>query len=111
MRLRHRAKFQRQGQVPDGYGNTIGGWADHLTVWANVRETTGKERVAAGSIENNRTATIRVRSSAGTRGLTEADRVVARGETWDILGIANADDKGKMLDILVQSDPTADDAA
>ena len=102
--LRHRATFRRLGtQAADEWGNESTSFVDHLTVWANVRETTGKERVAAGSVENVRTATMRVRSSADSRGITEADRVVARGETWNILGISNADDQGAMLDMLLQA--------
>lgn len=102
-KLRHRIVFRRQAQVPDGYGNTVGEWQDLITVWSNVRETTGREAVKAGAIENNRTATIRIRSSTQSRGVTEADQVIARGETWNILGIANADDQGVMLDMLCQS--------
>jgi SPP1 family predicted phage head-tail adaptor len=103
-RLNHRAQFLRKAvDVTDEYGNPMQEYAPLFTVWANVRETTGKERVAAGSIENLRTATLRIRSSSETRGLTEGDQVQARGETWDILGIANADDRGVMLDLLVQA--------
>jgi SPP1 family predicted phage head-tail adaptor len=103
-RLNHRAQFLRKAvDATDEYGNPMQEYAPMFTVWANVRETTGKERVAAGSIENLRTATIRIRSSSETRGLTEGDQVQARGKTWDILGIANADDKGVMLDLLVQA--------
>lgn len=101
--LRHRVAFNRQAIDPDEYGNVSGEFEPLFTVWGNVRETTGKERVVAGSVENNRTATIRIRGSAQARGLTEADQAVARGETWNIRGIANADDKGAMLDILVEA--------
>lgn len=103
-KLNNRIKFSRAVAGDDGYGNTvISPYVEFLTVWANVRETTGKERVAGGSIENNRTATIRLRSSSQSRAVKQSDQVLARGETWDILGIANADDKGEMLDILVQN--------
>ncbi|HDZ80728.1 MAG TPA: head-tail adaptor protein [Roseobacter sp.] len=102
-RLRHRVAFNRQATVPDGYGNVTGEFAPLFTVWGNVRETTGKERVAAGSVENTRTATIRIRASSQSNGLTEADQAVARGETWNIRGIAQADDKGAMLDLLVEA--------
>ena len=105
-RLRHRVTFQRQAQVPDKYGNIAQGWTDHLTVWGNLRETTGKERIASGATENIRTATLRVRVSTDSNGLTEADRVIGRGETWDIKGIAHADDKGAMFDMLLQAGAT-----
>ena len=68
-----------------------------------MRERTGKERVEAASVENNRTATIRVRKSTQTAGLTEADQAVARGETWNIRGIANVGISDAMLDLLVEA--------
>lgn len=102
-RRRHQLRFQRQGEQVDEYGNVDDDWADLFSCFGNVRETTGKERVAAGALENVRTATVRVQANTQTRGLTEADRVVARNETWGILGIANADDKGAMLDLLVEA--------
>lgn len=102
-RMRHRVAFNRKKLVDDGFGNVTGDFEPLFTVWGNVRETTGKERVAAGSVENTRTATIRIRSSTQSRGLTEANQAVARGETWNIRGIAFADDKGTMLDLLVEA--------
>lgn len=103
MRLRHRVQFNRQSDEADRFGNVSGEFEPFLTVWGNVFETTGKERVAAGSVENNRTATIRIRNSTQASGITEADQAVARGETWNIRGIAHADDTGKMLDLLVEA--------
>lgn len=100
--FRHQITFKRQGEEGDDYGNPNGDFAALFTVWGNVRETPGKERVASGSVENNRTATIRIRNNLPTP-ITEADQAVARGETWNILGIAHADDKGAMLDLLVET--------
>lgn len=101
--LRDRVTFQRATTGDDGYGNTTTAWADHLTVWANVRETLGKERVDAGRVEASRTATIRVRQSTDTLGLTEADRVIVRGRPWNIRSIARVSNDRAMLDILVEA--------
>lgn len=108
MRLRHRVQFNRQGPLLDGtgdptadrYGNTLEGFSTLFTVWGNVRETTGKERVDAGSVEGIRTATIRVRKSAQTSGLTGADQAVARGEVWNLSAPSNVGDNDAYLDIL-----------
>ena len=48
MRLRHRVQFNRQSVEPDEYGNVTGEFAPLFSVWGNVRETVGRERVAAG---------------------------------------------------------------
>lgn len=85
-KLRDRVTFQRQASETDDYGNVRGAFENlpNGTVWADVRETPGKERVEAGAVEAMRTATIRVRHSSFTAGITPADRVVARGEIWNI---------------------------
>lgn len=101
-KLRERVTFQRATSGDDGYGNVVTGWADHLTVWADVRETVGKERVDAGRVEASSTATVRVRASSATRGLTEADRIVARGDTWNIRSVAPVGNDRAMLDILCE---------
>lgn len=109
-RLRDRITFQRLTHGDDGYGNAVTGWADiarpsggALTVWADMRETPGKERVEAGRVEASRTATIRIRASSEVAGVTEADRVMARGEAWNIRGIAPVGNDRAMLDLLVEA--------
>lgn len=108
--LRDRISFQRLGDVVDIYGNVSQDWQDieaapgvPMKVWADVRETPGKERVDAGRVESAKTATIRIRSSIATRALTEADRVMARGDFWNIRGIAPVGNSRSMLDLLCES--------
>lgn len=100
--LRDIITVQRETFADDGYGNAVSGWSNHLKLWANIRETLGKETIAAGRVEANRTATIRVRASDDSRGITEADRVVARGKTWNIRSVAEVGGNRSMLDILVE---------
>jgi len=105
--LRERVTFQRATAGDDGYGNTITGWADHLTVWANIRETLGKERVEAGRIEAANTATVRIRASSDSRALMAEDRVTMRGETWNIRSIVQVGNDRAMLDILCEREVAA----
>ena len=98
-RLRHRVTFNRQTQVDDGYGNVTGEFAPLFTVWGNVRETPGKERVAAGAVEGIITCTIRIYASAQAKGITAGDQAVARGHVWNLEMPTFADEKGKYLDI------------
>jgi SPP1 family predicted phage head-tail adaptor len=103
--LRERVTFQRLTGGDDGYGNVVAGWADlsgGVSIPADMRETPGKERVDAGRLEASATATIRIRSSAFARGLTETDRVLARGVAWNIRGIAPMGNNGMFLDILCE---------
>lgn len=102
-RLRDRITVERLTAGADDYGNTVDGWETLLTVWADVRETTGKERVDAGRLEASRTATIRVRASSDSRGITAADRVQARGQVWNIRSVAEVGNDRAMLDLLVEA--------
>ncbi|WP_245594952.1 phage head closure protein [Gemmobacter nectariphilus] len=101
--LRDRITVQRAVEGDDGYGNKVVGWADHLTLWANVRETTGKERVDAGRVEASRTATIRIRASSASREISEKHRLIARGKIWNIRSIAEVGNDRAMLDILCET--------
>lgn len=100
--LNTRIVVQRATTGDDGYGNVITGWAYLLTVWANVRETPGKETVAAGRLEASRTATIRIRASSDAKAITPADRVLARGQIWNIRSIAAVDDGRSLLELLCE---------
>jgi head-tail adaptor len=89
-KYRDRATFQRKaGSGLDIYGNPSGAWADLLAdVPAWLRETPGKEALAAGRLEAPTTGTLRIMASPSSpaRAITAADRVQVRGATWKILG-------------------------
>jgi SPP1 family predicted phage head-tail adaptor len=69
----------------DAYGNPVNdGWQPLGAFWANLRETPGKEQIAAGRLEAEATATLRLRRSPEAEAITAADRVKARGSTWVI---------------------------
>jgi SPP1 family predicted phage head-tail adaptor len=101
-RLRDRIIVQRAVGGDDGYGNVINSWADHLTLWADVREALGKETVAAGRVEESRTATIRVRASTQSREITAADRLSVRGNIWNIRSISEVSNDRKLLEMLCE---------
>lgn len=101
-KFRERVTFQRLVAGADDYGNTVNAWADHLTVWADVLERLGKEKLAAGAVESSRMATVRVRRSAASLGLTEADRVQMRGRAWNVRSIAAVGRKNELLEMLCE---------
>ena len=97
-----RATFQRMTQSDDGYGNTAISWDDLMTVWADVRETPGKEMLAAGRIAAPRTATVRIRRSTNAMALTEADRMLLDGRPWNIRSIAEVGRAREVIDLLCE---------
>lgn len=107
--LRDRVQFERKTPGPDGYGNEVVSWAAieisagvPLVVWADVRETMGKEKVAAGRLEASRTATIRIRTAVATRALTSDDRLILRGQRWNIRSIAPVSNDRVALELLCE---------
>lgn len=91
------------GNPIDALGNSEGTFADHLPVWADMLEATGREKLAGGAMDAPRMATVRVRASAATRGLTTADVLRARGQDWNIRGIAEIGRKGEILELMVEA--------
>ena len=96
--LRDRVTFQRLVGGADEYGNTVNAWADHLTVWANVMERLGGEKMRAGVPQSERMATIRFRRSTATLALTPADRINCRGQIWNVRSISAVGDDNAMLE-------------
>ncbi|SLN36604.1 Phage head-tail joining protein [Aquimixticola soesokkakensis] len=84
-RMRDRVAFERQSKGEDEYGNPAQDWAPMFTVWADVLETRGREKVAAGVIEASNTATVRIRTSTQARTIAAADRAIFRGAAWNII--------------------------
>nr|WP_181418690.1 phage head closure protein [Pseudoroseicyclus aestuarii] len=97
-----RVRFQRQRVITDDYGNARGEWEALAHAWADIRETPGREAVLAGRVSSPRTATIRVRSTATMRAVTPADRLTARGRTWNILGAGQAPGNGDLIEFLCE---------
>lgn len=91
-RFRDRVVIERQGSTGgiDKRGNpAAAAWAPLPGLsefWGDLRETPGKERLAAGRLEAPATATLRLRRGPEVEAITAADRVVARGAIWAIKG-------------------------
>lgn len=87
--LRHAITVQRATFTRDSLGHRQpSGWATLVTAKAKVLYGTGAERREAGIETGTQSATFRVRSSAGLRGVTYQDRISFNGAAWDITGIS-----------------------
>lgn len=92
------------GDAVDDYGNPADVWVEIATVMADIRERPGRESFASGRPESTRTATLRVRTEPAMQAMTSADRVVARGATWDILsGPIQVDRTGQVLEFILET--------
>ncbi len=101
---RDKVRIQRKGGSGgrDAVGNLRDAdWVDlqpKAVFRGRLQETRGRERLAAGRLEDTATATLRVRYNTQTATITGADRVVARGHVWTILG-APIDPDGRRREI------------
>jgi len=102
-RYRERAVFQRlNAEAVDAYGQPHSAWESLTTVWADLRETTGKERVEAGAVNSAVTGTLRLRYSMDAASITAADRVTIRGSTWNIRSVGEVGRKHKQVEMLIE---------
>lgn len=101
--MRHRATFEREAAGTDDFGNvTQGAWSTLTECWATFQPERSRERIEAGRLESAVTGTLKIRSTAATRAITEADRVVFRSETYQIRAITNPDQRGRFLEMTVE---------
>lgn len=97
-------RFLRAEVSDDGLQTRPGEFRPHgPVVFASRRDVSDAEKLSSGAVLAELTAHFRVRSSALTRGLTTADRLTCEGQTFNILGIKQADARGTFLEITAAS--------
>ena len=84
-----RIDFQRAARGRDSVGVLIeGAWASIGQRWAQVRYGSGAERREAAAERATQPATFRTLADGLTRTITQQDRIIYDGLTYDIVGIA-----------------------
>ncbi|MEN2980865.1 phage head closure protein [Tistrella bauzanensis] len=107
-RMRDRCVIERPVSSVDAAGNAYDGWTHHATVWGEIKPETASEAMAAGRIEAQTGAVLRVRYSAATAAVTSACRVTINGQVWQCQGgPVDLDRKRSMLDISLEAGPAA----
>lgn len=102
-RLRDRVVFTRlNAEAVDAYGQPHTSFEALFTRWGDMRETTGKESIAAGAITSVSTGTLRIRYSTQAASITAADRVEIRGAYWNIHSIIQVDRKANLIEMLIE---------
>ena len=95
--LRHKVAIQAATETRSASGDVIKTWATASTVWAAIWPLSGKEFYAARQIHADATTKIRMRPYSG---LTTKHRLLFGSRTFDILHIANMDERGAQLDLI-----------
>ena len=104
IRFDRRVKFERRAGIWDADGNQQQSWQPVGSLWANVRETPGREAVEAGRVASKHTATVWLRMGPMAQGIAGGDRMIFRGIAWDILGANPSGPDGRIIELLVETD-------
>lgn len=98
-RLDRLVQFQRATITDDGFSG-VETFADHgAAVWAEKTDVSDGERARAGEVSAQITSRFHVRSSAFTRDLTPADRLIYDQRTFNIYGIKELEGRNRLLEI------------
>ena len=81
MRLNKRVTIQQQSTAVDEIGQPVVSWSDVATVWAEVKDVSGREYIAAGAIQSAVLTKITIRKRAG---IVSAMRVLHGSDTYSI---------------------------
>lgn len=100
--LRKRVTFQVETRVPDGGGGFSETWGGDIVVWGQLVPERGSERLEAGRLEAALGGVLRIRSSSETAVITEAYTVKIDGQRYQIRSISNPDQRGKVLEMVVE---------
>lgn len=102
--LRDQVTFQRlTGTARDAVGNvTDGTWTAIATVWGQLKPGSGRENFESARLESAVMASLVVRATTTTRGITGADRVLIDGVPYNIRAVTNEDRRGRFLTMMVE---------
>jgi head-tail adaptor len=73
---RFQVRVERRLETDDGYGNVRGAWTALVTRRAAYKPATGRELLAAGTLESTTSGVLTLRADPETIAITAADRVV-----------------------------------
>ena len=93
-RLNKRVTIQQQSTAQDEIGQPDVSWADVLTVWAEVKDVSGREYMAAGAVQDAVQTKITIRHLSG---VVASMRAVCGPDTYNIEAILGQDNRTLLL--------------
>lgn len=103
--LTTKIQLQRVEYVTDAWGQQVATWTTYAEVFARFEPLLGREFFAAAQTISEAQAKITLRWRDG---IQASDRIVARGEAWDIVSIQNIAYRNRELLIYLKRNPIAD---
>lgn len=97
-RLRHRVTLQRLEQQRNALGEALDTWVPLASVWAEVRDLSGREWYEARQLpEGDVSTTIIIRHRSDVR---RTMRVIFGARVFDIVAVLDKDGRGRMLQLM-----------
>lgn len=97
--LRHRIVLQSKTDTVDSHGQVVQTWATTTTVWGSVQPLTGQELIVANSLQSQISHKVTCRYIGV---VTTLQRIQHKGRTFEILSVANTDERNRELIIMAK---------
>ncbi|MGH0001310.1 phage head closure protein [Pseudovibrio ascidiaceicola] len=96
--------FQREKTTPDGAGGSISSWEDigGAPYPAQFSPQRGRERVEAGQISSVASGILQIRYNPDLASLSEKDRVLLNGVTYNIRNVEQPDRRQRFLELVIE---------
>lgn len=98
--LRTMVQIQRRADGEDALGQPLQTWTTIAAVWADVRQMNGMQSIKADAEVSTVKASIRIR---WREGVTEAMRVLANGQAYDIQAVLPDLARREYLDLVCEA--------
>ncbi len=95
--LKHKIQIHRLTEVADPLGGFETSWVLLKSKWAKVAPMSGRELIHADKIDATAASTFTVRFDAD---ILESDKIVFKGNDYNIRSIVNIDEEDRFLSIL-----------
>ena len=101
-RLRHRVELQRLTETQNDFGEPDRQWQTFATVSASFEPLRGRERMDALQVQAEVDHRIEIRWSPDVQGLSERDRVLFKGNAYDIKAVMNIEERDRRIEIMAR---------
>lgn len=103
--LNTRIELQRATHEQNDWGEVVTTWTTYAAAFARFEPLLGREFFAAAQTVGEAQAKVTMRWLPG---IDPADRIVVRGENWNIVSVQNIAYRNRELLIYVKRNPIAD---
>lgn len=101
--LRKRLTFQTKDAAQDALGEPVNTWTTIFTCWGEIIPLTGRELIAAASIQSevSHTVMVRYRTELATPKSVAAMRILYKTRIFNIMAPMNEDERDRVVSLMV----------